>query len=346
MLLTFSIAFGSVTFSTYDQGETLGIIKVVCDKAGHNPLLYMEVDATKFQNLAAVMNGLDIDIPVPPECPPFKNAFLSFPVGQVHPPFDGRQFSGGRPGGYGMPHVDVHFLVVTGEERISLTQGCAVVEQGPSDSLGNKIQCDYSVMNDGMKKFVNAPPPEYTTGFVEAVTFGGHAIVGHGLHMIPKIDMIGTGHGPGLCMSTGPTESWVDCMTQFMSFVNGGAFVEQNCTCGYWHDMTSAILNVFDGKVLGNEVMPALGIVDLLKSGALPNPYMEDYPTAMKYDSTGHQAVATLNEFVASSNVFRAGLVLSDKHTTADSAMTCGDVKQAYKSNNCCGNPGKAFAFP
>ena len=35
-------------------------------------------------------------------------------------------------------------------------------------------------------------------------------------------------------------------------------------TCSYWADGTSAIMMTYDGKVIGNEVMPTLGIVKML----------------------------------------------------------------------------------
>ena len=35
-------------------------------------------------------------------------------------------------------------------------------------------------------------------------------------------------------------------------------------TCGYWADGTSAIMITYDGKVIGNEVMPTLGMVKML----------------------------------------------------------------------------------
>ena len=83
----------------------LGNLKTVCDHSDKgSPMLYVEVDADAWTNLSTVMTGIDESIPVPPECPPFKSLFFSFAVGQSHPPWDGRQFNGERPGGYGQPH--------------------------------------------------------------------------------------------------------------------------------------------------------------------------------------------------------------------------------------------------
>ena len=57
---------------------------------------------------------------------------------------------------------------------------------------------------------------------------------------------------------------WLDCHSQFL----GGAvalFTDLNCTCPFWDDGMTAILNVYNGKVLGNEVMPTLNIVKMLR---------------------------------------------------------------------------------
>ena len=83
----------------------LGDLKVVCDHSDKgSPKLYVEVDADAWTNLSTVMTGIDESIPVPAECPPFKSLYFSFPVGQSHPPWDGRQFNGEQPGGFGQPH--------------------------------------------------------------------------------------------------------------------------------------------------------------------------------------------------------------------------------------------------
>lgn len=91
----------SVSQSVPDFGE----MKVVCDHSDKaSPKVYLEVDATAWTDLSKVMSGFDVSIPVPPECPPFKHVLASYAVGQAHPPWDGRQFNGEKPGGYGQPH--------------------------------------------------------------------------------------------------------------------------------------------------------------------------------------------------------------------------------------------------
>ena len=90
----------------------LGDLKAVCDHSDKgSPMLYVEVDADAWTNLSTVMTGIDESIPIPLECPPFKSLFLSFAVGQSHPPWDGRQFNGERPGGYGQPHGACGLLI-------------------------------------------------------------------------------------------------------------------------------------------------------------------------------------------------------------------------------------------
>ena len=298
--------------TSYHQ-EDLGHLDIVCDTCGSSPMLYLEADAAKWEGLNQVMTGFDVSIPVPEGCPPFKHAYVSYAVGQVHPPFDGRQFNGELPGGYGQPHVDLHFMVVTEAEREALTGTCVTLDQGPRNSMGELSQCDIGSSDEQNLKFVNLPPAEYTTGFAADSTFGGAAIVGHGMHLTPETDL--QPGGPATCTSSGPAGNWVDCLNQFQSFVVGGAFVDSSCTCGYWDDGTTPIMNVFDGKVIGNEVMPAIGIVGRLRSGALENPYYEEYPIAEKYDTSGHQPFKTMGALVG--DKLRVGLLLSGEHTDA-----------------------------
>ena len=64
---------------------------------------------------------------------------------------------------------------------------------------------------------------------------------------------------------------WLDCHSQFLGGAGIGPpgtvplFTDLNCTCPFWDDGMTAILNVYDGKVLGNEVMPTLGHVKMLR---------------------------------------------------------------------------------
>jgi len=252
----------------------------------------------------------------------------SYAVGQAHPPWDGRQFNGEKPGGYGQPHVDVHFFVVPIEERERLTANCTTMIPGPTNSLGEYIQCSQFATNEATLKFFKLPPPEYTTGFADSPEFGGHAIVGHGNHLYEAKDLApgGVAH----CVSDPASENskagmgWLDCHSQFLGGAGIGPpgtvalFTDLNCTCPFWDDGMTAILNVYNGKVLGNEVMPTLNIVKMLRDGALSNPYLEDYPQPAKYDTSGYQPVRTISHLIVETNKFRTGLVLNSEHTTAD----------------------------
>ena len=64
---------------------------------------------------------------------------------------------------------------------------------------------------------------------------------------------------------------WLDCHSQFLGGAGIGPpgtvphFTDLNCTCPFWDDGTTAILNTYDGKVLGNEVMPTLAMPKMLR---------------------------------------------------------------------------------
>lgn len=307
----------------------LGDVKVVCDHSDKSsPKLYLEMDAAAWTNLSTVMSGLDASISVPPECPPFKSVFASFAVGQAHPPWDGRQFNGEQPGGYGQPHVDVHFFVVTIEEREHLTNDCTTNDPGAQNTLGEFIQCSDLSTDESTQKFFKMPPPDYTTGFTQDTNFGNHAIIGHGMHLLDAKDLApgGVAH----CVSDPASANsiagmgWLDCHSQFLGGAGIGPpgtlphFTDLNCTCPFWDDGTTALMITYDGKVLANEVMPTLAMPKMLRDGALSNPYLEDYPQADKYDTSGHQPVRTMNQLIIETNKFRTGLVLNSKHTTAD----------------------------
>jgi len=323
-----SFAKGTVT-SVSQSVPDFGEMKVVCDHSDKaSPKVYLEVDATAWTDLSTVMSGFDVSIPVPPECPPFKHVLASYAVGQAHPPWDGRQFNGEKPGGYGQPHVDVHFFVVRIDERERLTANCTTNIQGPQNSLGQFLQCSQLATDEATLKFFKLPPPEYTTGFAASPEFGDHAVVGHGKHLLDAKDMApgGVAH----CVSDPASANskagmgWLDCHSQFLGGAGIGPpgtvplFTDLNCTCPFWDDGMTAILNVYDGKVLGNEVMPTLGHVKMLRDGALSNPYYEDYPQAAKYDTSGYQPVRTITQLIVETNKFRTGLVLNSEHTTAD----------------------------
>ena len=87
------------------------------------------------------------------------------------------------------PAVDVHFFVVPGEERERLTHNCTPVIPGAQNTRGDFIQCSDAATDEATRKFFKLPPPEYTTGFAQDTTFGDHAVIGHGIHLLLAKDM-------------------------------------------------------------------------------------------------------------------------------------------------------------
>ena len=107
--------------STPFDHEVYGKGYVVCDLCGEAQRVYVEMSADTFKDLADYRAGSDFSVDVPGDCAPYKHVYLSYAVGSMHPPWDGRQFLGGSPGGYGQPHVDVHFSTLSVTERIVKT---------------------------------------------------------------------------------------------------------------------------------------------------------------------------------------------------------------------------------
>ena len=138
---------------------------VVCDLRGTNPLVYVQMAADTWTALADVSSGSDYSVAVPEGCRPFDHVFLSYAVGSSHPPWDGRQFLGGRPGGYGTPHVDVHFVKDSVAERESLTSECAWAVPGPVNAAGEPQLCNISATDAATRRFFALPPPDLTVGF-------------------------------------------------------------------------------------------------------------------------------------------------------------------------------------
>ena len=177
LLATRVTAFGSAPSfkrTTKLMVEGLGEVRLVCERESSESLkLYVEADANAWENLAVVSTGFEVSIMAPSGCDPYKHAFLTFSAGG-HPPWDGRQFNGERPGGYGVPHLDVHFFVVTPAEREALTGTCKVFDPGPADSKGQLLQCNETAPETSA--FMKLPPAEYITGFSHDGAFGGHSI--------------------------------------------------------------------------------------------------------------------------------------------------------------------------
>ena len=93
-------------------------------------------------------------------------------------------------------------------------------------------------------RFYVLPDASYMTGFVKDGTFGGHAVPGHGLHLLPTEDV--ADGGPANCKSTGPNGNWQDCNAQQLSLFGVPGFPpapnDQGCSCGTWANGVSPIL--------------------------------------------------------------------------------------------------------
>ena len=51
----------------------------------------------------------------------------------------------------------------------------------------------------------------------------------------------------------------------------------------------------YDGKVYGNEVMPMVALADEIAAGNKPNPYLQVFPQAEKYSTSGFQTTHTFS---------------------------------------------------
>ena len=184
-------------------------IKAVCEVPtdGGPRKIYLDMDAEALETLAGPP-GPDNAMSLPIEttdCEPFKSAYINFWPGG-HPAWDG------KGDGYGINHFDIHFYTITDNARTALMGSCV---QPPG--AGN---CDASAPEND--PFYVLPDPDYITGFVEGDTFGGHAVPGHGLHLLPAEDV--ADGGPANCKSTGPNGNWVDCQNQQLSLLGVPGF--------------------------------------------------------------------------------------------------------------------------
>ena len=101
----------SVTMSSSSH-PALGTVQAICDKSGPAPKLYVNISYAKWTALDGPESpnraGFWLSFDLPEGCEPFKSVFMSYEVGgSGHPPFDGRQFNGEAPGGFGVPHSDI-----------------------------------------------------------------------------------------------------------------------------------------------------------------------------------------------------------------------------------------------
>ena len=282
--------------STPFDHDVYGKGYVVCDLCGEAQRVYVEMSADTFKDLADYRAGSDFSVDVPGDCAPYKHVYLSYAVGSMHPPWDGRQFLGGSPGGYGRPHVDVHFSTLSVAERESRTGECTTYLQGPVSPSGEPILCNIYVTDEANLKFLNLPPSELTAGFSTIGTFGGASIKNCGTHMLPESDL--APGGPAHCTSTGQFGDWQDCNAQMMAAITGQTPVDHDCSCGSWEDGTSPVLNGYDGEVIGEEVMVAIGQLEMLRDKTLPNPYVKAFGPEGSAKSGGHVATSTMSALV------------------------------------------------
>ncbi len=168
-------------------------IKAVCEVPtdGGPRKIYLDMDAEAFETLAGPPGpGNAMSLPIETsDCEPFKSAYINFSPGG-HPAWDG------KGDGYGIDHFDIHFYTITEDARTALMGTCVL-----TPGAGN---CDASAPANA--PFYVLPDAPYITGFVEDNTFGGHAVPGHGLHLLPAEDT--ADGGPAACKSTGPAGDW------------------------------------------------------------------------------------------------------------------------------------------
>ena len=266
---------------TSSSHPALGTVQAICDKSGPAPKLYVNISYAKWTALDGPENpnraGFWLSFDLPEGCEPFKSVFMSYEVGgSGHPPFDGRQFNGEAPGGFGVPHSDIHFWTISDAERMELVGygSCVTIPHAANTPTGEPEVCNQqaATTDAATAKYYTFPPPEYTTGFEEITIFGGAAVVGHGNHMATVEDNAGPGTctlAPGSPAPQGPP--WLGCMQQFLGVVTGAGWIDHNCSCGPWTAMSSPVMITYDGKVYGNEVMPMVALADQIAAGNKPN---------------------------------------------------------------------------
>ena len=288
---------GSIT----ETVEGLGGVAVVCDGGE----LYLELDYETFANLAAPLTAT-VAVPAG-ECAPFDHVYFSFePVG--HPPWDG------RGNGYGAPHADVHFFIVSEAFRDEHMRECEVAP--------GAANCDASVAAN--TPFLAAPPAALTTGFFDSAAFGGNAVPNHGMHLIPESDA--AAGGPAECRTSAQDgaadPAWLDCLYQQLGVLgvteDPPKFVDRGCACGPWADGASPILLTFDGRVVGYEIMPSQAHAARLGVD-LPNPYVAPYPRQDEREpavDAGHYPTH-IRSFRAADKI-HFGLTLAASDTAAD----------------------------
>jgi len=294
--------------------------------------LYVEAHPDFFTNLTGPFESKkDLD----PACTKgiFHNmGFLAFnPMG--HPSLD---FYGG---GYGVPHWDMHFFNPSaadteagGDVDVS---SCAVT--GPVPVLCDQISTDPRNI-----KFNTLPPAEEITGYYEDPNWGGHAIIGHGLHLLDGRGALPGGplditlNNNGITSPVGPPP-YAICLMQ-------GDGVDRGCRLGQW-DGLDPVLLTYNGKVIAQEPMFTSGLISTMAglitaSSPLEVRVQKPFPTAEKQSSK--KAMATdvyiaIDRNVDGDKVAQIGLVLDSvklgkkgKHGKLSMEVTSGPGMQMF----------------
>jgi hypothetical protein len=180
-----------------------------------------------------------------------------------------------------VPHFDAHFN----------TKDAATVAAYTCSAGDVPVQCDMSCTAETcgaeameqLAKMNNMPPAEQMTGFVVDSTWGGHAVIGHGHHLVPTGDasfvVTGDPAFPDFDSSCqgGPVcgdPSWVGCAA-----VTKGA---PDIGCRYGKASLTSIAITYDGEVIGEEAMVTreqIGSMSAGQSKTVPYPQAESAPS-------------------------------------------------------------------
>lgn len=157
-----------------------------------------------------------------------------------------------------MPHMDLHFFVVTAEEREAKAK-CSSFPPCPVDNTSAAIY-DFP------------PPAVVAPDFYIDETFGGHGVPGHGMHWLWKGDLpLTTPLGTGTEPVAGPP-NWLPCLVQ----ATGGP--DAGCRLADWYPGLTPIYISLDGKTAAHEAMFSKDFLRRVKSGLISNPYKLSYP--------------------------------------------------------------------
>jgi len=281
---------------------------------GYNPTeIFAEFDAAAFLNQSEALDGLwEESWPVPPGNHPFVHAFAAWNP-QGHPAVDG------FGGGYGTPHMDLHFFVITPEEREELAV-CTSFPPCPEDEVSKHIY--------------NFPPSSVVApDFFIDDTFGGHGVPNHGMHWLwkgdlPLITPLGTGTEP----VQGPP-GWLPCLLQYT-----GQSPDQGCRLADWYPGLSPVYISLAGKTAAHEAMFSKDFIRRLKSGLISNPYKLSYPATEQHItdvSPPKYPSAIVAEYYPETDRvrFTLELVLYQEAKCPDKCEECDENFQCLKCN-------------